>query len=83
MIRPGMKKDQIARRLAKEAKISTAAAADQLDRIVSDILKRLRRGKSASIPGLGWFRAGRGQDFRFEGPRDAGSKRGARKKGVE
>jgi nucleoid DNA-binding protein len=62
-----MKKEHIARRLARESRISTAAAADQLDRIMSDILKRIRRGKPASIPGLGTFRAGWGRDFKFEG----------------
>ena len=61
-----MKREQIARQLAKESRISTAAAADQLDRIVSDILKRLRKGKPASIPGLGTFRAGAPSDFKFE-----------------
>ncbi len=61
-----MKKEHIARRLAKESHISTGAAADQLDRIVSDILKRLRKGEAASIPGLGTFRAGLGRDFQFE-----------------
>ncbi len=61
-----MKKEHIARRLAKESHISTGAAADQLDRIVSDILKRLRKGETACIPGLGTFRVGRGRDFQFE-----------------
>lgn len=62
-----MKKEQIARRMAKESHITTAAAADQLDRIVSDILKRIRKGETASIPGLGTFRAGLRRDFQFEG----------------
>ena len=51
-----MKKEQLARRLAKESHISTAAAADQLDRVLDDILKRIRSGQSASFPGLGTFR---------------------------
>lgn len=67
-----MKKVNLARRLAKESHISTAAAADQLDRIVTDILKRIRKGKAASMPGLGTFRAGRGHDFQFEGLLPAG-----------
>jgi len=64
-----MKKEHIARRIAKESHISTAAAADQLDQIVSDLLKRIRKGEAASIPGLGTFRAGWSRDFQFEGAR--------------
>jgi len=75
-----MKKEHIARRLAKESHISTAAAADQLDLIVSDILKRIRKGENASIPGLGTFRAGRGQDFQFERAAPAGLERTSSKK---
>jgi nucleoid DNA-binding protein len=51
-----MKKQQLARRLAKESHITTAAAADQLDGVLLDILKRVRSGHSASFPGLGTFR---------------------------
>ena len=50
-----MKKEQLAKRLAKESGISTAAAADQLDSILSGILRRVRQGQSASLPGLGTF----------------------------
>jgi nucleoid DNA-binding protein len=75
-----MKKEQIARRLAKESHISPAAAADQLDRIVSEVLKRLRKGEAASIPGLGSFRAGKGRDFRFEDSLAGGSGEKASKK---
>jgi|HubBroStandDraft_1064217.scaffolds.fasta_scaffold163076_2 nucleoid DNA-binding protein len=78
-----MKKEQIARRMAKESHITTAAAADQLDRIVSDILKRIRKGETASIPGLGSFRAGWRRDFQFDGtpcarPEQTRSKRAGR-----
>lgn len=62
-----MKKQQLARKLARESKISTAAAADQVDRIVSDILKKIRSGESAALPGLGTFRLGLEHDIRFEG----------------
>jgi nucleoid DNA-binding protein len=75
-----MKKEHIARRLAKESHISTAAAADQLDRIMSDILKRIRKGETASIPGLGTFRAGLVRDFKFEGAPSRGLDRRASKK---
>jgi nucleoid DNA-binding protein len=61
-----MKKAQIARRLAKESGISPAAAADQIDLILNDILKRVRRGQSASLPGLGTFWPGPRPEFYFE-----------------
>jgi nucleoid DNA-binding protein len=61
-----MKMEQLARRLAKESHITTAAAADQLDRVVHDILKRLRSGHSASFPGLGTFLPDHKNGFQFD-----------------
>lgn len=66
-----MKKEQLAKQLAKESHIAPAAAADQVDRILNDILKRVRKGRSASLPGLGTFLPGRKEDFKFDrGPVD-------------
>ena len=62
----GMKKEQVARRLAKESRMTEGAAADQVDRILSDLHRRMRKGQSASLPGLGTFRSGRNQDFKFD-----------------
>ena len=75
-----MKKEQLARKLAKESGITPGAAADQVDRIVGDILQRVRRGQSASLPGLGTFRRSKTQEFEFEGsvpfvPDEKGSKK--------
>jgi len=56
----------VARKLAKESRMTAGAAADQVDRILSDLQKRVRKGKSASLPGLGTFRSGRKQDFQFD-----------------
>lgn len=61
-----MKKAQLARRLAKESGITTAAAADQLDEILTRILLRVRQGRSASLPGLGTFIPGPKPAFYFE-----------------
>jgi Bacterial DNA-binding protein len=61
-----MKKDHLAKRLAKQSGISTAAAADQLDEVLSSILRRLRQGHSASLPGLGTFLPGPRPEFYFE-----------------
>ena len=68
-----MKKEQLTRRLAKQSRISTAAAADQVDRVVHKILKRLRKGQNASLPGLGTFRAGREEDCQFDADLPAAS----------
>ncbi len=45
----------IIRRLARRSRISNAAAADQVDRIIHDILSKLKKGETARIPGLGSF----------------------------
>jgi nucleoid DNA-binding protein len=50
-----MKKPEIAKRLARQAGVSEAEAADRLDLVVRQILANLRRGKEASLPGLGRF----------------------------
>jgi nucleoid DNA-binding protein len=78
-----MKKEELAKRLAKESGISTAAAADQLDGILSGILRRVRQGHSACLPGLGTFRPGAKPEFHFEdclpsGARSAKAKKGSR-----
>jgi nucleoid DNA-binding protein len=48
-----MNKRQLAGRLARASKKTRAAAADELDRVVHDILKSLREGKAVELPGLG------------------------------
>jgi hypothetical protein len=74
----GMKKKQVARRLAKESRMTEGAAADQVDRILSDLEKRMRKGQSASLPGLGTFRSGGKQDFPFDPPKPSTPKKGSR-----
>ena len=64
-----MKKEQVAKRLAKESHLTAGAAADQVDRILNNLQKRVRKGKSASLPGLGTFRSGSNQDFQFDKPK--------------
>ena len=64
-----MKKEQVARKLAKESRMTEGAAADQVDRILSDLQQHMRKGQSASLPGLGTFRPGRKQDFPFDPPK--------------
>ncbi len=50
-----MKKQEIAKRLARRAGVSQAEAADRLDSVVRQILANLRQGKDTSLPGLGKF----------------------------
>jgi nucleoid DNA-binding protein len=54
-----MKKLALAQLLAKQTNVSTGAAADDLDRVIHDILQNLRKGKPASVPGLGKFLLGK------------------------
>ncbi len=67
-----MKKSQIAKRLAKRSGISSAEAADQLDRVVHEIITKLRGGQPAPLPGLGTFLPGPKWEFQKDkkkGPR--------------
>jgi nucleoid DNA-binding protein len=60
-----MKKQDIAVRLARKARVSRATAADRLDRLIHDILAELRRGNPVSLPGLGTFTPGKRLNFEF------------------
>jgi nucleoid DNA-binding protein len=51
-----MKKEELVRRLARESGVSAAAAADRLDELIYDILRKVRQGRTASLPGLGRIR---------------------------
>ncbi|MGD0014787.1 MAG: HU family DNA-binding protein [Bryobacteraceae bacterium] len=61
-----MNRDELAARLARQTGSSKAAAADEVDRVVSDILTRLRRGEKARLPGLGTFVPGGQPEFQFD-----------------
>jgi nucleoid DNA-binding protein len=61
-----MKKNELATLLARKNKIPESAAADELDRVVHNILRRLRKGQCVSVPGLGIFKPGKTQAFRLE-----------------
>jgi nucleoid DNA-binding protein len=73
-----MKRNRLARRLAQQAGIPTAVAADQLDDVLSGILRRVRQGQSASLPGLGTFVPGAKLEFYFEQCLPEGAKRAKR-----
>jgi nucleoid DNA-binding protein len=61
-----MNKGELANRLARETHRSKAAAADEVDRVVHQILKNLRRGERARLPGLGTFVPGAEPGFEFD-----------------
>ena len=61
-----MKKTDLASKLARKRKISRAQAADRLDGLVHKILKTLRQGKTASLPGLGALQPGRQTRFQAD-----------------
>ncbi|PWU00263.1 MAG: hypothetical protein C5B51_25370 [Terriglobia bacterium] len=67
---PGMNKPEIAKRIARRSGLSQAEAADQLDRVVHQILSDVRHGKEAPLPGLGRFLADRGGKLTFRRERD-------------
>ena len=54
----GMRKPEIARKMARQAGVTEGEAADRLDRVVREILGRLRRGRGADLPGLGRLTTG-------------------------
>lgn len=49
-------KKEIARRLASEMQLTPGAAADEVDRVVAGILKKLRKGQDARLRGVGILR---------------------------
>lgn len=75
MLGAEMKREQLARRLARQSGISPAAAADQLDGVLNDILRRVRGGQSACLPGFGTFWPGPKPAFYFEEGLPPGAKR--------
>ena len=70
-----MKTAEIAKRLARQAGLSNAEAADQLDRVVNQILSKLRKGQSAPLPGLGRFTPGPQGVFQFQKEKRSGVRR--------
>jgi nucleoid DNA-binding protein len=50
-----MRKTQLAGQLARQSGVTKAEAADRLDRVVHQIVTKLRKGRIATLPGLGEF----------------------------
>src|SRR5438270_11402868 len=70
----GMKKPELAKGLALESGLTEAEAADRLDRVVNEIIAKLRKGKAAPLPGLGKFTQGSDGKLAFQ--REGGKRRG-------
>jgi nucleoid DNA-binding protein len=51
-----MRNTDLAQQIARQTGVSHAEAADQLDEVVTSILKTLKKGRSANLPGLGRLR---------------------------
>ena len=52
----GMKRTDLAQQIARETRTSPAEAADHLDKVVHDLIRKLKHGKRAALPGLGDLR---------------------------
>jgi nucleoid DNA-binding protein len=67
-----MKKPEIAKRLVRQSGESQGEAADRLDRVVRQIVSKLRRGEEAPLPGLGKFTVGEDGRVTFEHEKERG-----------
>jgi nucleoid DNA-binding protein len=54
-----MKKRDLAEQVARAQGIHPGAAADRMDRAVNQIIRALRKGQSARLPGLGVIAPGK------------------------
>ena len=67
-----MKKPEIAKSMARRAGVTEGEAADRVDRVVRQVLSRLRKGRDAELPGLGRFTNGPDGRLAFERERRSG-----------
>jgi nucleoid DNA-binding protein len=54
-----MKKAELANNEARRLRVAPGNAADQMDRVVNQITRALRSGRSAELPGLGTIQPGK------------------------
>ena len=50
-----MKNPELARKFARRSNSTVGEAADRLDRIVGEIVRKLKQGEPARLPGVGEF----------------------------
>jgi nucleoid DNA-binding protein len=58
-----MKKSDFINRVARQQGMKTGAVADQMDQAVTKIIRALRRGQRAHLPGLGTIAPGKSWTF--------------------
>ncbi len=63
-----MGKKDFTKEFAKQTRSTPAEAADQVDRIVNGLLRRLRAGKPALLPGFGILNPREQSEAKFEQP---------------
>jgi nucleoid DNA-binding protein len=61
-----MKKSDLAREVARRNGVGTGDAADQMDCVINQIIRALKRGRSAYLPGLGTITPGKHWTFKEE-----------------
>jgi nucleoid DNA-binding protein len=61
-----MKKSDLARDVARRRGLKTGDAADQMDRVVNQIIRTLKAGRPARLPGLGTITPGKKWTFKQE-----------------
>jgi nucleoid DNA-binding protein len=61
-----MKKRELAQHAAEMQGVPPGTAADQLDQAVNKLIRNLRNGQTARLPGLGIIKPGRHWVFRRE-----------------
>ncbi len=74
-----MNKRELARQLARNTGVSRGEAADQIDRMVTDVLTKLRSGRSADLPEFGRFAVNEAGQIEFS-PKPGKSKTGVPQK---
>ena len=61
-----MQKSDLAKELARRMRLTRAEAADELDRVVHGLMRRLKKGEAASLPGFGTFVSETSDEFPLE-----------------
>ena len=61
-----MKKSDLAKQIGERQGVEPGDAADQMDRAVNKLVRALRQGKAARLPGLGTIKPGKPWTFHPE-----------------
>jgi nucleoid DNA-binding protein len=61
-----MKKRELAQHVAETKGVAPGTAADQMDQVVNELVRALKSGQAARLPGLGTIKPGKRWVFRRE-----------------